>query len=92
VTKIWSDVKYGRCDPWIINQIRCRKYDLFLLCDIDLPWEFDPMREHPHNRQFLFDLYERELRLQNKPYRVIRGIGDQRLAGAVRVMEDFFRD
>jgi hypothetical protein len=33
---------------------------LYLLCDIDLPWQYDPLREHPHKRQYLYDLYYNE--------------------------------
>ena len=36
VTKIWSEVKYGICDPWILGEIESRKYDLYLLCYIDI--------------------------------------------------------
>jgi NadR type nicotinamide-nucleotide adenylyltransferase len=90
VTKIWSDVKFGKCDPWILDKIRENKYDLFLLCDIDLPWEEDPQREDPHRRQFLFDLYENELSGYGFPFFVISGSGNQRLQNAVKVIETFF--
>ena len=83
VTKIWSEVKYGRCDPWILKTVENHRYDLFLLCDIDLPWEYDPLREHPDKRGFLFDLYLRELTERKFPFFIIRGFGPQRLKSAV---------
>ena len=90
VTKIWSEVKYGKCDPWILNMLENHKYDLYLLCDIDLPWEEDPQREHPHEREYLFNLYKKELTGRALPFFVISGVGKKRLDNAIRVIETFF--
>ena len=89
VTKIWSEVKYGRCHPWIPENIVKHHYDLYLLCDIDLPWEYDPLREHPDQRQYLFDLYYNELKIRNYPFDVVRGTGPDRLKNALKIIEDF---
>ncbi len=89
VTKIWSEVKYKRCDPWILRGIREQQFNLYLLCDIDLPWEFDPLREHPHMRSNLFDLYQNELTVRNLPYAIIRGVGPVRLENAVKEIERY---
>jgi len=59
VTKIWCEVKFGKCHRWIEDNIWMQDYDLYLLMDIDLPWEYDPMREHPARREFLFNLYKK---------------------------------
>jgi NadR type nicotinamide-nucleotide adenylyltransferase len=90
VTKIWSEVKYRKCDPWILEAIENHRYDLYLLCDIDLPWEYDPLREHPDQRQFLFDLYFNELKRREFPFEVVRGSGPDRLAHAVGIIENYF--
>ena len=87
VTKIWSEVKYGECDPWILKMIEDNKYDLFLLCNIDLAWESDPQREHPHMREKLFEMYLNELTERNLPFRVVYGTGDARLKCAVSFVE-----
>jgi len=90
VTKIWSEVKYSRCDPWILRNIEHHKYDLFLLCNIDLPWVDDPLREHPDRRKYLFDLYYNELITRKFPFYVISGEGDARLANAVTFIDSHF--
>jgi NadR type nicotinamide-nucleotide adenylyltransferase len=90
VTKIWSEVKYGNCDPWILKKIIENRYDLFLLCDIDLPWEEDPQREHPNDREYLFSLYKEELTNRAFPFFVISGLGKKRFNNAIRVIETFF--
>ena len=89
VTKIWSEVKYKRCHPWISEAFEQHCYDLYLLCDIDLPWQYDPLREHPDQRQFLFDLYHNELTSRKYPFRIVRGTGPARLQNAVEFIENF---
>jgi len=87
VTKIWSEVKYGICDPWILKKIEENNYDLFLLCNIDLPWEEDPQREHPHMREKLFSLYLDELTERGLPFKVVSGTGRERLISAIGYVE-----
>ena len=89
VTKIWSEVKYYRCDPWILHTLENHRYDLYLLCDIDLPWQYDPLREHPFQRQFLFDLYFNELKNRRFPYTLVYGTGNNRLQSALKAIENF---
>lgn len=87
VTKIWSDVKYGQCDPRIFQLMVEHHYDLYLLCDIDLPWEPDPQREHPHMRAHLLNLYQHELTLHQKPFKLVSGLGTDRLKNAIKIIE-----
>lgn len=88
VTKIWSLHKYGSCDPFILETIETRSYDLYLLCDVDLPWVPDKQREHPHLRRHFFSWYERELQEQGFPYRVIRGEQEKRLQAAIQAVNE----
>lgn len=88
VTKIWCEVKYGKCHPWIEAQLQKQHYDLYLLMDVDLPWEYDPMREHPDRRGFLFDLYKNELDRLGANYRVVSGMGDERLKRAIAGVDE----
>ncbi|HNQ83228.1 MAG TPA: ATP-binding protein [Bacteroidales bacterium] len=83
VCKIWSEFRYGHCDAWLQKIVRSHVYDLYLLCDIDLPWEEDPLRENPKERQELFDIYLRELQKMNANFGIVTGTGDQRLRNAI---------
>lgn len=88
VTKIWSEVVFGACPPWIEQQFTTHVYDLYLLCYPDIPWEADPLRENPENREELFWLYESALRKQGFPFRVVKGMGTQRLENAINFVEE----
>jgi NadR type nicotinamide-nucleotide adenylyltransferase len=86
VTKIWSDFVYHKCCPWILDQLQYHPYDLHLLCNIDLPWEYDPQREHPNQRKELFDIYQQELELSGRPFEIISGTGEARLESAINAI------
>jgi NadR type nicotinamide-nucleotide adenylyltransferase len=87
VIKIWSMVKYNKCHSWIEEEMINRKYQLHLLTNIDIPWEDDPLREHPHQREMLFNLYEEELKRLKVPYQIIEGTPEERVKQAIGVIE-----
>ncbi len=78
---------------WIDQELmRNGHFDLFLLCYPDLPWEFDPLRENPDNREDLFILYKKTLDSLNLPYSLINGQGDQRLKKAIKAVDQLLID
>lgn len=87
VIKIWSEFKYGECAPEILDQIKNRSYDLYLLTYVDVPWEDDPQREHPDKRNELYEIYLNELRTQPVPFVEIRGDRDARRQKAIEAIE-----
>jgi NadR type nicotinamide-nucleotide adenylyltransferase len=60
VLKVWSEEKFGVCDPEILKAMSSRHYDLLLLTNIDIPWEEDPQREHPGKREYFWNIYRKE--------------------------------
>lgn len=82
VTKIWCEIVFGTCPPWIEQQFHAHRYDLYLLCYPDIPWEPDPLRENPDNREMLFTRYRKTLSENNLPYRIVKGLGDVRFENA----------
>jgi NadR type nicotinamide-nucleotide adenylyltransferase len=87
VIKIWSEVKYGTCPAEILEHIRTRTYDLYLLTYIDIPWEPDPQREHPTMRDKLYSLYLEDMEKQPVPFVEIKGEREQRRKTAVEAIE-----
>jgi len=59
VIQVWSAVKYNAVDGTVLEASRQRYYDLILLCTPDLPWQPDPLRETPDekDRWALYDRY-----------------------------------
>ena len=78
VIKIWSEYKYDSCDPLIIELLEKSLPDVYLLMKPDLPWEPDPLRENPYDREYLYKLYLKELERLKVPYFEIKGAGEAR--------------
>ena len=84
VIKIWSEFKYGNCDPWILQQLEMNLASVYLLTHFDIPYEHDPLRETPEKRPELFDLYEMALKDAGVPYTVVQGDKNKRLDTAIQ--------
>lgn len=80
--KIWSEVAYGRCHGEILAALERETSHRYLLCYPDLPWEPDPLREHPHDRGMLFARHQMELVRLGRPFEIVRGVGPARYAQA----------
>ncbi len=91
VMKIWCEVAFGKCHQWIIDRIAERKYDLYLLCQTDLPWEVDPMREYPDPgvRQNLYNMYKDLLVNDGARFFEISGSEVQRTEKAIKAVDYF---
>ena len=89
VNKIWLKFKYDMESKWIEAQLKSREYHLHLLCDIDLPWEDDPLRENPDlsDRQTLYNLYKNELESLDVNFIEIVGSMEERLAQAIQSVD-----
>src|SRR6185312_5162068 len=92
VMKVWAEFVFNKCHNWILNRIAERKYDLYLLCDIDLPWIEDPLREYPDQkvREKLFHFYKDILVNQSTQWCHISGDYEERFEKAVRFIERSF--
>lgn len=78
--RLWSEIKYGSCDPEIVEMGNAQRFGHYFLCYPDLQWEEDPLREAPETttRKQIFDAYESLLKEKGYPYTVIRGQGTAR--------------
>ena len=58
--KVWCEYVFNKCHNWILNRIAERKYDGYLLCNPDLPWTHDSLREYPDEkvRKKLYHFYK----------------------------------
>lgn len=89
VMKVWCEYVFEKCHHWILNRILEREYSLYLLCDTDLPWTADELREYPdlESRQRLFRHYKDSMINQHTPWAIISGTDEERLKRAITAVE-----
>jgi len=89
VLKVWCEFVFEKCHPWILNQIVTNSYDLYLLCDVDLPWVKDELREYPDlgTREKLYHHYKDLLINQSTPWVNISGSYEARLQAAIKAID-----
>ena len=84
ITKVWFDLVYGKCPEWVSDHIRSSRIDLFLVCNTDLPWISDPVRENGgEKREQLLKLYCDEIRSFGFSFEIIEGVGQLRTENAL---------
>ena len=72
-TVIYARHYYGECPRWIERAEHARRANLYLLCDVDIAWVDDGVRDRPTDRPAMFDLFARALARRTVPVVVIRG-------------------
>lgn len=89
VMKVWCEFVFGKCHRWVLDQIIERKYDLYLLCNTDLPWVKDELREYPDlkTRDQLYHIYKDIMINQSTPWVDINGDYDERLQKAIKAID-----
>ncbi len=89
VMQVWSEYVFGKCHQFIIDNIVERKYDLYLLCNVDLPWSYDELREYPDEqpRKELYRYYKELMINQSTPWTDISGNYDERLQKAIGAVD-----
>jgi len=86
--KIWSDEMMGETPQIVLDALPQRPYDLYLLMDIDLPWQEDPLRDFPHLREHFMQIWHKELQSLNANYTIISGVED-RFENALKAVDHF---
>jgi NadR type nicotinamide-nucleotide adenylyltransferase len=87
VMKVWCEYVFGKCHSFILDEIVNRKYDLYLLCNTDLPWVADELREYPdlESRGRLYHMYKDLMINQATPWFDISGNYEERLEKAISI-------
>jgi NadR type nicotinamide-nucleotide adenylyltransferase len=89
VMKVWCEFVFGKCHRWVLEQIVKRKYDLYLLCNTDLPWVKDELREYPDlvTRDKLYYIYKDIMINQSTPWVDISGDHNERTQKAIKAVD-----
>lgn len=95
VLQIWEHYRFGRPVTgnwdWQKGYQGAKIADHYLLCAPDFPWQPDPLREHPEERETLFEWYEHLLMESNANYTVMRGHISGRLEQAASLVHKLLR-
>lgn len=86
MSAVWADMMFGRRDPWFDRWNNVA--DLYLLFDIDLPWQSDGTRLFGNReaRRRFFDLSRRELERRGVRWVLVSGQGSRRYLNALEAI------
>ena len=83
-TKVYSEAYYvGHCDPILEKYALQNQYDLYFLTYIDVPWEFDDLRDKPMERERMFQYFRDTLEKYDRNFVILKGDKKARLTTAV---------
>ena len=88
VIKIWMDNAFGSTPIWITEAIKTRNYAIHLLTDTDIAWLPDPLREHPHLRDYFLEKYKETLNTYTLKYHLISGTEELRLKAVINLLSE----
>ena len=84
---IWCEYKYKKCHPFILDQLINHPPDLYLICDPNIPWEFDVQRENPNDRKELFNIHLKKIRELGVEFEIIEGDNSIRISQAKKILQ-----
>lgn len=92
-TKVYSEAYYsGTCAPILDKYAIKNTYDLYFLTYIDVPWEADDLRDKPNERERMFKAFEDALIKYKRPYVLLKGGKKERLATAVKYIDELIKN
>ena len=91
-TKVYSEEYYGgfvhpNLDKFAIQN----QYDLYLLTNIDTPWEADDLRDRPDQRIEMYKAFENALIKYNRPYIKLNGSIKERMEVAIAAIDQLLK-
>lgn len=88
--KVWAGVVFNTTPQFIKDNLQFTDHDLYLVCDIDLPWVPDDQRRNEYNRKEIMEMHIAELEKLGATYEVIKGKDDERLQNAIKAIEKHY--
>ena len=87
-TKVYSEEYYGGLvHPNLDKYALKNQYDLYLLTNIDTPWEADDLRDRPDQRQEMFQAFENTLIKYKRPFIQLDGSIKERMKLATAAID-----
>ncbi len=86
LTSIFSEVLFHETAEQITKLATHRHYDLYLVTDIDVPWQPDPVRYLPDQRDVFLEHCLQKLKSLGRPYVLVSGTLEQRIKQSLDVI------
>lgn len=91
ITKVWLDFCYKKRPEFLDIEMEKSFFDFYLLCDYDLKWIADSVREHGDDRSYFFDLYQSEIQKTGISFTVVSGQNEIRTQNAILAIDNFLK-
>ncbi|MBN2664257.1 MAG: ATP-binding protein [Bacteroidales bacterium] len=93
VLKVWFEVVYNKIPDWFEKKNRETFADFYLLCNNDLDWIPDKVRENNGQmRDFLHEKYKENLENYKLNYSIISGKNNERIQKSVIEIDNFLKN
>jgi nicotinamide riboside kinase len=89
-TIVYARHYYGAAPRWVEAAERARRADLYLLCDVDVRWEPDGIRDRPTDREAMFARFRGALERRGAHMIIVRGGWPDRAAIARAAVSELF--
>lgn len=86
-TVVYCEHYFGQCPPWIREAAVARRPDLYLLCEIDVDWIHDGVRDRGHMREAMQEMFREAVRNSGVATAVIMGDWRERLQRAIDAID-----
>ena len=86
-TAIWHERYLGQSSPEVLAVASGRRYDLYILTDVDTPFVPDDIRDGESIRGWMHKRFQDELSLMRVPMLLLSGPHEQRLAAAIACID-----
>ncbi len=91
-TSIWHRRYLNRRSPVVEAIDNTRRYDLYLLTDVNIPFVRDGFRDGEHIREWMHQLFEEELKATGRVYALVTGTPEERLSEAIRLIDPLLKE
>jgi NadR type nicotinamide-nucleotide adenylyltransferase len=86
-TLVYAQHYYGAGSEWLRREVHERRADLYLLCDVDVDWVPDGVRDRPTGRTTMLASFRAVLEELGMPVVTISGDWEQRFERAASALE-----
>lgn len=86
-TVVYCRHYFGRCPEWIEAEARLRRPDLYFVCELDVPWISDGIRDRGDRREEMQALFRVAVETSGAPVVTISGSHDDRVSVATAIID-----